>query len=131
MDSQPITVAEFGEVKKRELQGVWIIETPYTNEQNRVGYSDAHSGFRSSRPKVRTRTFLTADAAEQFLAKAYRKREKAGTLPAKTACTFKGQPAWLMPEVNGRRECYSLDGQWLSYLLSYGPDANDPNFIIK
>lgn len=130
MNSQPITVAEFGKVAKRELQGVWIVETPYTNDQNRVGYSDAHSGFRSNRAKVRTRTFFSADAAGQFLVRAYRKREKAGTLPIKTSCTFKGQPAWLMPEVRGRRECYSLDGQWLSYLLSSGPDANDPNFLL-
>lgn len=123
-----VSMSEFGKVLKREMDGVWVIETPYTNEQNRVGHSDAHSLHRSSKVKVRARTFLSADAAERFLAKAYRKREKAGTLPVKTECTFKGQLAWLMPEVNGRRECYSLEGQWLSYLLSSGPDASDPNF---
>lgn len=123
-----VSMSEFGKVLKREMDGVWVIETPYTNEQNRVGHSDAHSLHRSSKVKVRARTFLSADAAERFLSKVYRKREKAGTLPVKTECTFKGQPAWLMPEVAGRRECYSLDGQWLSYLLSSGPDASDPNF---
>ena len=128
--TEQITLTEFAQVKLASYYGKWVVETPYTANPFRSVSRATRSHIRRQQG-IAPRLFETEAAARKAALTEYRRREKAGKLPVKTACTFKGQPAWLMPEVDCMRHCYSLTGEYLSYLLTVGPDANDPNFVIN
>ena len=132
MNFQPITISEFGSVAKRELRGVWVIETPYTGDAYRTGYSDAHSASRSSKASARVRTLLSQQAAENFLTTAYSKREKTGTLPLKTEVTWNGVSGWLSPakhgDNSGRYTFWPADGSPATWLIT--EQVNSESLII-